>query len=215
MLRSMGVRLIFVVILGAFPLAAVGQNAALPKGNGDTAKSETPAADARLNKAPAISSEYRVGEGDAIQVSVWKEPDLSKTATVRPDGMVSLPLIGEVKVIALTSSEIKDLVTSKLAAFVVSPIVTVEITEIRSRRIFITGEIVRPGTYPLAGPTTVLQLIAQAGGLTPFAKRKSIVILRQENGRPVKYPFNYSEVVHGRTPEQNIALVPGDTVVVP
>ncbi len=215
MLRSMGSRLILVVILGAFPLAALGQNTALPKGGADAAKPEAATTDARANKAPAVSSEYRVGEGDTLQVSVWKEPDLSKTVMVRPDGMVSLPLIGEVKVIGMTSSEIKDLVTSKLTAFVVSPLVTVEITEIRSRRIFITGEVVRPGLYPLAGPTTVLQLIAQAGGLTPFAKRKSIVILRQENGHPAKYPFNYSDVVHGRAPEQNIALAPGDTVVVP
>jgi len=129
--------------------------------------------------------------------------------------MISLPLIGEVKVIGMTSAEIQDVVASKLKAYLLNPRVTVEITEIKSRRVFITGEIVRPGLYPLAGPTTVLQLIAQAGGFTPFAKRKNIVILRQENGQPHKYPFNYSDVVHGRSSDQNIALAPGDTVVVP
>jgi len=150
-----------------------------------------------------------------LQISVWKEPDLSKTVTVRPDGMISLPLIGDVKVIGMTSAEIQDVVAAKLKAYLLNPRVTVEITEIKSRRVFITGEIVRPGLYPLAGPTTVLQLIAQAGGFTPFAKRKSIVILRQENGQQHKFPFNYSDVVHGRAADQNIALSPGDTVVVP
>ena len=208
-------RLILIVILAAFPLIAVAQNSALPMGGADAAKPEATTTDTGVGKTPAISSEYRVGEGDTLQISVWKEPDLSKTVVVRPDGLVSLPLIGELKVSGMTSAEIQDAVAAKLKVFVLSPRVTVEITEIRSRRVFITGEILHPGLYPLAGPTTVLQLIAQAGGLTPFAKRRNIVILRQESGHPAKYPFNYSEVVHGHTPEQNIALLPGDTVVVP
>ena len=208
-------RLILIVTLAALPLIAVAQNSALPKEGAEAVKPEATTPEAGVTKTPAVSSEYRVGEGDTLQISVWKEPDLSKTVVVRPDGLVSLPLIGELKVSGMTSAEIQDAVASKLKAFVLSPRVIVEITEIRSRRVFITGEILHPGLYPLAGPTTVLQLIAQAGGLTPFAKRKNIVILRQESGRLLKYAFNYSDVVHGRTPQENIALAPGDTVVVP
>jgi len=215
MFRHMGSRTVLIVILAAFcQLAARAQNA-LPK---DAAASkpgpDVSTTDARAGM-PAVSPEYRVGESDVLQVGVWKEPDLSKTVVVRPDGMISLPLIGEVKVIGMTSQEIQEAVAAKLKAYLLNPRVTVEITDIKSRRVFITGEIVRPGLYPLGGPTTVLQLIAQAGGFTPFAKRKSIVILRQENGHQSKYPFNYSDVVHGRAPQQNIPLAPGDTVVVP
>jgi len=215
MFCNWGSRLILIVILGALPLAALAQNAALSRADASAAKSDAPATESPAHKAPAVFPEYKAGEGDTLQISVWKEPDLSKTVMVRPDGMVSLPLIGEVKVMGLTSGEIQELVASKLKTYVLSPRVTVEITEIRSRRVFITGEVVHPGLYPLAGPTTVLQLIAQAGGFTPFAKRKNIVILRQENGHQVKFPCNYPDVVRGRNPEENISLLAGDTVVVP
>jgi polysaccharide biosynthesis/export protein len=216
MLRKLAYRLILIMILGlSCQLAAFAQNA-LPKDAGASKPGPEPSTtDARAGKMPAVSPEYRVGESDMLQISVWKEPDLSKTVSVRPDGMISLPLIGEVKVIGMTSAEIQEVVASKLKAYLLNPRVTVEITEIKSRRVFITGEIVRPGLYPLGGPTTVLQLIAEAGGFTPFAKRKSIVILCQENGQQRKLPFNYSDVVHGRSSEQNITLTPGCTVVVP
>ena len=216
MSRKLAYRLILTMILGlSCQMAAFAQNA-LPRGT-DASKPDggLSTIDASASKMPAVSPEYRVGESDMLQISVWKEPDLSKTVSVRPDGMISLPLIGELKVMGMTSGEIQDAVASKLKAYLLNPRVTVEITEIKSRRVFITGEVVRPGLYPLAGPTTVLQLIAQAGGFTPFAKRKNIVILRPENGVQQKYPFNYSNVVHGRAPEQNIPLAPGDTVVVP
>lgn len=209
MSRHIGTRLVLIVILAGFCQGLAAQNAALP-----VPKAAADISDTR-SKTPVASPEYRVGESDTLQISVWKEPDLSKTVNVRPDGMISLPLIGEMKVLGMTSGEIQDAVASKLKAYLLNPRVTVEITEIKSRRVFITGEVVRPGLYPLAGPTTVLQLIAQAGGFTPFAKRKNIVILRPEDGAQHKYPFNYSNVVHGRAPEQNIPLMPGDTVVVP
>jgi len=213
MSRKLVYQLILIMILGlSGPMAGYAQNALptdteAPKHGGGLSTTSS--------NTPAVSAEYRVGESDTLQISVWKEPDLSKTVNVRPDGMISMPLIGEVKVIGMTSAEIQDVVASRLKAYLLNPRVTVEITEIKSRRVFITGEVVRPGLYPLGGPTTVLQLIAQAGGFTPFAKRKSIVILCQENGQQHKYPFNYSDVVHGRSAEQNIALTPGCTVVVP
>ena len=214
MSRKLAYQVILILILGLFcATAGLAQNA-LPAGS-EASGSPVSVTGAHASKMPAVSPEYRVGETDTLQITVWKEPDFSKTVNVRPDGMISLPLIGEVKVIGMTSGEIQDVVASNLKAYLLNPLVTVEITEIKSRRVFITGEVVRPGLYPLGGPITVLQLIAQAGGFTPFAKRKSIVVLCQENGQPQKRPFNYTEVVHGKAAEQNILLTPGCTVVVP
>jgi len=170
----------------------------------DTAK---PAVDVPLG--------YIVGDSDVIRVNVWKEPEVSQTVVVRTDGNISLPLINEVKVSGMTPLQIQDLVAEKLKAFLNSPQVTVTVIEIHSKRAFITGEVARPGTYSLNAQTTVLQLIAQAGGFTPFAKTDSIVILRTEDGRQSRLKFKYKEVVQGKKTEQNIALHPGDTVVVP
>ena len=176
----------------------------------DTAK---PADSAR--PAEVVPAGYIVGDSDIIRVNVWKEPEVSQTVVVRTDGNISLPLINEVKVSGMTPLQIQDMVAEKLKGFLNSPQVTVTVIEIRSKRAFITGEIARPGTYSLNAQTTVLQLIAQAGGFTPFAKRDSIVILRTEDGRQSRLKFKYKEVVQGKKTEQNIALHPGDTVVVP
>jgi len=176
----------------------------------DTAK---PTDTAKL--AEVVPAGYIVGDSDIIRVNVWKEPEVSQTVVVRTDGNISLPLINEVKVSGMTPLQIQDMVAEKLKGFLNSPQVTVTVIEIRSKRAFITGEIARPGTYSLNAQTTVLQLIAQAGGFTPFAKRDSIIVLRTEDGRQSRLKFKYKEVVQGKKSEQNIALHPGDTVVVP
>jgi polysaccharide export outer membrane protein len=158
---------------------------------------------------------YVVGDSDVLHVNVWKEPEVSQTVVVRTDGNISLPLINEVKVSGLTPLQIQNLVAEKLKGFLNNPQVTVTVAEIHSKRAFITGEITRPGTYALNAETTVLQLIAQAGGFTPFAKKDNIVVLRTDDGKQMRLKFKYKEVVQGRKTEQNIALHPGDTVVVP
>lgn len=165
--------------------------------------------------AAAVSPEYRVGESDVLHINVWKEPEVSQTVTVRTDGNISLPLINEIKVSGMTPLQIQNAVTEKLKAFITNPQVTVTVSDIRSKRAFITGEVARPGGYSLNAETTVLQLIAQAGGFTPFAKRDSIVILRFVSGKQERLPFKYKAVVQGKNSDQNIALQPGDTVVVP
>jgi polysaccharide export outer membrane protein len=198
--------LFLVLVAGAW---AQTQNANL-KGP-DNAPS-TAAAD---TKAPEVPSGYIVGESDVIRVNVWKEPEVSQTVVVRTDGSISLPLINEVKVAGMTPMQIQILVAEKLKGFLNSPQVTVTVTEIHSKKAFITGEVARPGGYSLNTETTVLQLIAQAGGFTVFAKRDGIVVLRIEDGKAVRLHFKYKEVVHGKNTEQNIALHPGDTVVVP
>jgi polysaccharide export outer membrane protein len=162
-----------------------------------------------------VSPEYIVGKSDVLHVNVWKEPELSQTVTVRTDGNISLPLISEVKVSGMTPLQIQTMIADKLKAYMTNPQVTVTVTEIRSKRAFITGEVARPGGYSLNAETTVLQLIAEAGGFTQFAKRDDIVVLRFENGKREKLVFKYKAVVQGKNASQNIALRPGDTVVVP
>jgi polysaccharide biosynthesis/export protein len=168
------------------------------------------------SRKPDLPDEYVVGDSDVLRITVWKEPDLSQTVVVRPDGNITLPLIKDINVAGLTPDQLELLLTDKLKVYLNNPQVAVTIQEIRSRRTFITGEVLRPGTYPLLAPTTVLQLIAQAGGFTPFAKRGKIFVMRQQqDGRQIKFAFDYSKVTNGEHPEQNIVLRSGDTVVVP
>lgn len=187
------------------------------------ASGKTPAAKAAPDKdvkpaTPAASEpdpEYKVGEGDVLHIDVWQETEVSQNVVVRPDGNISLPLINEVRVSGMTPLEIQSLVAEKLKSFVNQPKVTVTVTEVRSKRTYISGEVTRPGEYPLNTKITVLQLIAQAGGFTPFAKTENVVIIRIVNGTEQRLRFRYKEVLHGKNTEQNIALQPGDTVIVP
>jgi polysaccharide export outer membrane protein len=170
---------------------------------------------AKSPPAPVRPEEYLVGESDVLNVNVWKEPEVTQTVMVRTDGYISLPLIHEVKVSGMTPVQIQDLVANKLKAYLTDPQVTVTVTEIRSKRAFITGEVARPGGYSLNTETSVLQLIAQAGGLTAYAKRGNITVLRFENGKQQRLAFHYKEVVQGKNIDENVTLRPGDIVVVP
>ncbi|SRR6266481_6000856 len=203
-------------ITGAAVLPVQAQDGNLKSSNTDNAKtSDTARPSEPAKMADIVPSEYIVGESDVIRVNVWKEPEVSQTVVVRTDGNISLPLINEVRVSGMTPIQIQIMVAEKLKNFLNNPQVTVTVTDIRSKRAFITGEVVRPGTYALNAQTTILQLIAQAGGFTPFAKKDGIVVLRTEDGKQSRLKFKYKEVVQGKKTEQNIALHPGDTVVVP
>ena len=170
--------------------------------------------------APAVSpvgprtSQMILGPSDVIHINVWKNTDVSETVTVGPDGFVALPLLGALQVSGLTAKEVEKLIGSQLATYIVNPQVTVSIVDIRSRQVYILGQVSKPGSFPLIAPVHVLQLIAQAGGLTTYANRKGIVVLRPEEGTVKKIPFNYNRVIRGDG-KQNIMLQPGDTVVVP
>jgi len=167
-------------------------------------------------KLPEVKAdEYSVGESDVLRVNVWKEPEVSQTVVVRTDGSISMPLINEVKVAGMTPLTIQQVIADKLKAFLTNPQVTVTVMEIHSKHAFITGEVAHPGGYPLNTETTVLQLIAQASGFTPFARKGDIVVLRSENGKQQRLRFKYKEVISGKKTDQNISLRPGDTVVVP
>jgi polysaccharide biosynthesis/export protein len=163
----------------------------------------------------ATPSDFVIGESDVLNINVWKEPEISQNVVVRPDGKISLPLIGEVTITGLTPLQAQSLLTTRLQSILTNPQVTVTVTEIRSRIVSIAGEVGKPGLYPLLVPTTVLQLITNAGGLGPFANKRGIFILRTVDGKQEKIPFNYKLVIKGEHPEQNILLRPRDTVVVP
>jgi len=164
--------------------------------------------------APEPPADYVIGADDTLHISVWKEPDITATLPVRPDGKISLPLLNDVPAAGLTPMQLAASITEKLKKYIADPRVTVVVTAMNSRRIFVTGEVTHPGAMPLLPNMTVLQALSSAG-FTQFANVKGIYLLRTENGRQVKLPFNYKEVVKGRNPEQNIRLQPGDTLVVP
>ena len=134
---------------------------------------------------------------------------------MRPDGKVSLPLLNDVQAAGLTAMELANVITEGLKKFMNSPQVTVGVSEINSRRVYVTGEVARPGAFPLLPNMTVLQALTSSGGFTQFARIKNIYVLRTEGGKQVKHTFNYKDVVSGKRPEDNIVLQPGDTIVVP
>jgi polysaccharide biosynthesis/export protein len=167
---------------------------------------------------PAPPSEappdYVIGADDTLHVAVWKEPDLTVTLPVRPDGKISMPLLDDVQAVGLTPMQLAESVKEKLKKYIADPRVTVVVTAMNSRRIFVTGEVNHPGAMALLPNMTVLQAIA-AAGFTQFANPKGIYLLRTGNGRQQKIPFNYKDVVKGKHPDENIPLKPGDTIVVP
>jgi len=167
-------------------------------------------------QGPAITDpSYKIGPQDVLRIDVWKEAEISRSVPVRPDGKISLPLLNDVQASGLTAMELANVITEGLKKFINSPQVTVSVFEINSRRVYVTGEVTRPGAFPLLPNMTVLQALTSAGGFTQFARTKKIYVLRSESGRQVKHPFNYNDVVKGNHQEDNIVLQPGDTIVVP
>jgi polysaccharide export outer membrane protein len=164
---------------------------------------------------PPPPPDYVIGPDDVLQVLFWKEPENSAEVVVRPDGMISLPMLNDVQASGLTPEQLRQKVIADAAKFILDPDVSVIVKAINSRRVFITGQVAKPGAYPLGVPTTVLQLIAIAGGLGEWADQKKISIQRVENGKQVTLTFNYKEVVAGKNLKQNILLKPGDMVIVP
>ena len=190
-------------------------------GNSATGPAAVLAGDAVGASAKAVAAamkgeDYLIGEGDVLQVSVWGEPAASvQSATVRPDGKISMPLIKEVAVAGLTPAQVEATIQEQLSKIIRAPDVTVIVAQINSKKIFLTGAVKREGPLKYTYRMTVLQAISEAGGLTDYAKRKNIYVLHNENGRQYRLPFNYISVLKGESMEQNIMLSPGDTIVVP
>jgi polysaccharide export outer membrane protein len=165
-------------------------------------------------QASNVAPDYVIGADDTLHISVWKEPDLTETLPVRPDGKISMPLLNDITAAGLTPLQLRDSISERLKKYIADPRVTVVVTGMNSRRVFVTGEVTHTGPMTLLPHMTMLQALAQAG-FTQFANPKAIYLLRNENGKQQKLPFNYKEVVKGNHPEQNIELRPGDTIVVP
>ena len=176
--------------------------------NETTSSKTAPATATNLGEA-----EYRIGPQDMLQIDVWKEPEITRTIPVRPDGKISLPLLNDVQAAGLTSLELAATIREDLKKYLNNPQVTVTVMAINSRRVYVTGEAGRPGALPLLPNMTVLQALSSSGGFSQFAKTKNIYILRQEGGKQVKIPFNYKGVLAGKKPD--ILLQPGDVIVVP
>lgn len=173
----------------------------------DSARTATP--------STPVEVDYKIGPQDVVRIDVWKENEISRTIPVRPDGKISLPLLNDVQAAGLTAMQLAGSIRDGLTKFLTNPQVTVTVTEINSRRVYITGEVTRSGAIPLLPGMSVLQALSSAGGFTQFARTNKIYILRTENGQQVKYPFDYKDAVKGKHPEQNIQLKPGDLIVVP
>lgn len=181
----------------------------------DKSNSDSNPSSDQTPKSATDDPNYSIGPDDEVSVNVWKEPDISRTVSVRPDGKISLPLLNDIQAAGLTPMQLSSEISERLKKFIEGPQVTIIITKSNSQRVFILGEVTRAGAYALLPNMTMLQALSSAGGFTQFANLKKIYVLRTENGKQTRLPFNYKEVVNGRRPEQNISLRPGDTIVVP
>lgn len=187
-----------------------------------TARPGTPVAVASLGQpANAATGKphddtFVIGASDVLAISVWKEPDISRSVPVRSDGKISLPLAGEVQAAGLTPLKLERDIADKLQNYISEPEVTVIVQQVNSQKFNILGQVARPGSYPLSSSSTVLDAIALAGGFRDFAKQKSIYVLRQNsNGTQSRMPFNYKNIIKGKNATQNVKLQANDTIVVP
>jgi polysaccharide export outer membrane protein len=162
-----------------------------------------------------VPSDYRIGTEDVLGILFWREMEMSGDVTVRPDGVITLPLLGDVRAVGLSTDQLKDYLQKSAARFLSDANVTVVVRQINSRKIYVTGQVGQSGAYPLVGPRTVLQALALAGGVSEYAKVEDIQIIRNQGDRAITFKFNYKDVLRGRRLEQNILLQPGDTVLVP
>jgi len=178
----------------------------------DVGSGKTPS----FSEAPSLDlGQYRIGVEDELQISVWKEPDLSTGVVVRPDGKITLPLLNDIYVVGLQTTELQALLIERLKPYVNEPQVTVVVRGIKSRKVYVYGQVGRAGAYQLVGRKTVLEVLAEAGGLSVFAKKRSIYVLREEDSKKVRIPFNYNDALKAKKPNANFDLLPGDIIVVP
>jgi polysaccharide biosynthesis/export protein len=217
--RSLGALLLGALASVAPALAQTQQTPAQPAvpRTGATQPATRPAPS---TQGPAVTStgiatptDYVIGPDDMLGIVFWRDADMTGDVTVRPDGLITLPLIKDIKAAGLTPAQLAEQVQKAASQFIEDPNVTVVVRQINSRNVFIMGQVARPGGYPVSGQMTVLQLIAIAGGLTEFADGKAM-IMRTEAGKQKPYEFNYNDVSRGKKLEQNIVLKPGDTVTV-
>jgi len=182
----------------------------------DSKAENQPAGNPASIPATSANENFIIGAGDVLSINVWKEEQLTRSVPVRSDGRISLPLVGELQASCRTPKELESELRIRLKDYVSEPEVTVIVQEIKSQKFNVLGMVMKPGSYALANPTTVLDAIALAGGFRDFAKQKDIYVLRRAaDGTSIRLPFNYKDVVKGRNSTQNVALLSNDTIVVP
>jgi polysaccharide export outer membrane protein len=187
----------------------------VPDASAQQAAAATPAKAKPVPAAVASQLEdYKIGPEDVLSISVWKNEPMSRVLPVRPDGMISLPLLDDIMAAGLTPTELRNLLAQKLAEYVPSPAVTVIVNDVKSFKVSVIGEVVKPARYELKSRTSVLDVLALAGGFNQFAARTRIVVLRQEGEKKVRIPFNYNRVTNGAD-DENLYLRPNDIVLVP
>jgi polysaccharide export outer membrane protein len=194
--------------------------AAAPAWTQKKKKNPAPAATAQPSNGPAAAEpspdkQYVIGAGDVLGIDVWHEGDFSGQVQVRPDGKITLKLLNDVQAAGVTTEQLAADLTEKLKKYLEQPRVTVSVVQINSKKIFVVGEVNKSGSIALTPGMTVLQALAQAGGPNEFANTKRIYVLRTENGQKVKYPVNYRNLIRGSGKQEDLALMPGDTIVVP
>ncbi len=165
--------------------------------------------------AAAVPVGYRIGPDDVLTIVFWRDKDMSGDVIVRPDGKISVPLLNDIDAAGLTPEQLRERLEAGAAKLVRDPKATVVVRQVNSLKVFITGEVTKPGGYAISGRMTVLQLIAMAGGLLEYADREHIVVVRNENGAQTSFRFNYKDVSQQKHVNQNMELRPGDTVLVP
>ncbi|MGA9564921.1 MAG: polysaccharide biosynthesis/export family protein [Candidatus Korobacteraceae bacterium] len=215
---NLAVRMLkWTLLLAILSSLAMAQDAAPTAQTGAPTVAPAAPVDNPPKSVPGVRPDsYIIGAEDVITVYVWKEPDMSKTIPVRPDGMISLPLIGEVKAAGYTPVQLQDVLAETMKKYVSEPQVTVVVEKIGSLNFNIVGQINHPGYFPLTKRMTILDAIAMAGGFKDFAKTKKVYVLRTAaNGTEERLPFNYNQVIKGQSMQQNIELQPRDTIVVP
>src|SRR5262245_12197340 len=211
------------IILTALSAALLVPVVAAAQTPTQTTAAPTPAVKPATPPAAAVApagitppEDYVIGPEDQLTIMFWREKDMSADVIVRPDGKITLPLLNEVVASGLTPEQLRVRVTDEAKRYVEDPNATVVVRQINSRKVFVTGQVAKPGAFMLlASKTTVLQLLSMAGGLNEYAKASKISITRTENGKQIRFPFNYKDVVDGKNLKQNIEVKPGDVIIVP
>lgn len=212
------------VMQPASPGTAPDATAAKPAESNSAPESKTPpppvsgaaAGDSRKEEIANLPSDYTIGAGDVLKITVWHEPDASmQSAIVMPSGRISVPLLHEIEVVGLTLPQLEKMLTEKFSSLINSPEVSVAVLQMNSKKIYMTGKVKKEGPLPYIYQMTVMQALTEAGGVTDYAKKKNIYVLRTENGKQFKLPFDYAAVLRGEHLETNRVLIPGDMIVVP
>lgn len=201
---------VFLILAGTSLIAGAAQTDKTPPKQPEASDSTV------IARNRGVPDDYVIGSGDILQIAVWKELEVSvPTVVVRPDGRIAIPLIKDVEVAGLTPMQAEKVITDLLSKYINAPNVTVVVTTINSKKVYVLGGVKKEGPLPYTYRMSVIQALTEAGGLTEYAKRKKIYVLRTENGKDYRLPFDYDSVIKGEKMEQNIQLLAGDTVVVP